>query len=175
MYPRGVNSQTIQRIFQRADTNRNGSIDAHELQRALSNGINTEFNMHTVQMMIAMFDRDFNGTIECNEFEALFNYIQRWRDCFMRFDTDRSGTIDAGELSVALQSFGYTLSPNFTRMMIARFDRTHRGVVAFDDFVYACICLQQLTNAFRPYDLRGNGWAQMSFEQFLSAAFSVIV
>ncbi|KAA0189738.1 Programmed cell death protein 6 [Fasciolopsis buskii] len=125
--------------------------------------------------MMSMFDRDYSGMIELNEFTQLVDYVQQWRACFQRFDRDNSGTIDAHELQTALRSFGYSLSPNFIRLMVSRFDRTRRGVVAFDDFIHMCVSLQQLTNAFRPYDIRGNGWAQMNFEQFLTAAFSVIV
>ncbi|CAL8097030.1 unnamed protein product [Calicophoron daubneyi] len=165
----------LRRIFQRADANGNGSIDANELQRALSNGINTPFNINTVRLMLSMFDRDYSGTIEFNEFCNLFNYVQRWRECFMRFDSDRSGTIDSRELTTAFQTFGYSFSPNFIRLITCRFDRTRRGVIAFDDFVYACACVQILTNAFRPYDIQRNGFAQMSYEQFLTAAFSVIL
>ncbi|CAL8097032.1 unnamed protein product [Calicophoron daubneyi] len=165
----------LRRWFQGVDKNGNGQIDAQELQRALSNGMNTAFNADTVRLMVAMFDRDYSGTIEFNEFCGLFDYVQRWRQCFKRFDTDNSGTIDAGEFSRALQTFGYTFSPNFVRMMIHRFDRNRRGVIAFDDFIYACVCLQILTDAFRPYDTHRNGWANMSFEQFLSAAFSIVI
>ena len=45
-----------------------------------------------------MFDRDHTGTIEINEFAALWNYIQQWKGVFERFDTNRSGQIEAHEL-----------------------------------------------------------------------------
>ena len=45
-----------------------------------------------------MFDRDHTGTIELNEFAALWNYIQQWKGVFERFDTNRSGQIEAQEL-----------------------------------------------------------------------------
>ncbi|TPP58302.1 Programmed cell death protein 6 [Fasciola gigantica] len=170
-----LSQQAVVNLFRGADTDRSGQIDHRELQRALSNGVGTPFNENTVRLMMSMFDRDYSGTIELNEFVQLVDYVQQWRACFQRFDRDNSGTIDARELQTALRSFGYSLSSNFIHLMVNRFDRTHRGVVAFDDFIHMCVSLQQLTNAFRPYDIRGNGWAQMNFEQFLTAAFSVIV
>ncbi|KAG5447926.1 Sorcin [Clonorchis sinensis] len=166
--------QTLRTMFRRADTDNSGQINAQELQRALSNGLNIPFNINTINMMMKMFDRDYSGQIEFNEFVHLVNYVEQWKNCFYRFDRDRSGSIDANEFQMALRTFRYNLSDNFVQYLIRRFDRTHRNVVAFDDFIYACVCLQQLTNAFRPYDPQGTGRAVMSFEQFLGAAFTIV-
>ncbi|VDQ04123.1 unnamed protein product [Trichobilharzia regenti] len=138
-------------------------------------GIGTTFNIRTVQLMISMFDRDGNGTIDVNEFMYLFKYVQDWQECFRRYDQDKSGRIDSRELQWALSSFGYRLSPAFVQMLICRFDRNKCGQIAFDDFIYACVCLQILTNAFKRFDVNCNGWAHFNFEQFLSAAMSIII
>ena len=75
-----------------------------------------------------------DGSIDVHEFAALWKYIQEWKDCFdrwasisfahsscwfcveltpstiwSRFDTNKSGNIDALELHQALSSFGYSL------------------------------------------------------------------
>ncbi|KAF6770671.1 hypothetical protein AHF37_10014 [Paragonimus kellicotti] len=124
--------------------------------------------------MMSMFDQDMNGTMNCQEFAQLFNYVQRWMACFRQYDTDRSGTISAQELQTALTSFGFRLSPQFINMLIRKFDRTRRGQIAFDDFMLACVCLQNLTNAFMRHDHNRSGVAQMAFEQFLFCGFSVV-
>ncbi|TGZ61100.1 hypothetical protein CRM22_008161 [Opisthorchis felineus] len=170
-----VDVKSLLKIFKSSDKDGNGRIDANELQSALSNGVHLPFNINTVSMMMKMFDRDGSGGIEFNEFAALYDYVYRWKTCFQRYDTDRSGTIDAQEMQVALRSFGYDLSHPFVCQMLRRFDRTTRGCIAFDDFIYACVCLHYLTDAFRPYDHNSNGWAEMNFEQFLMAAMSIIV
>lgn len=36
---------------------------------------------------------------------------QDWRNHFIRFDKDRSGTIDGTELQAALTAFGYKVTP----------------------------------------------------------------
>ncbi|KAF5398353.1 Programmed cell death protein 6 [Paragonimus heterotremus] len=174
MQSRPINQQTLQNLFRRADTNNNGQIDARELQGALSNGLNIPFNINVVTLMIKMFDRDYSGHIEFNEFANLFTYVDQWKTCFQRFDTDNSGFIDAQELHRALCTFRYNLSIDFIHLLMRRFDRTRRGQMAFDDFIHACVCLQLLTNAFRPLDTGNRGWAQMSFEQFLNAAMSIV-
>lgn len=168
------NIEMLRRVFARADTDNSGHIDSRELQNALVNGTNVPFNINTVNMMIRMFDRDGNGTIEFNEFASLVGYVEQWKQCFQRCDLDRSGFIDAQEMQQALRSFRYNLSDMFVYQLVRRFDRTRRGQIAFDDFIYACVCLQMLTNAFRPLDRQNTGKAMMSFEQFLMAAFTIV-
>ena len=46
-----------------------------------------------------MFDRDKKGTININEFGALFGYINQWKGTFEGYDRDRSGFIEQNELS----------------------------------------------------------------------------
>lgn len=53
-----------------------------------------------------MFDRDHSGTINFEEFKALWKYITDWLNCFRSFDTDQSGNIDRNELKNALTTFG---------------------------------------------------------------------
>lgn len=45
-----------------------------------------------------LFDRDNSGTIQLHEFQSLWNYIQQWKGVFERFDSNRSGSIEAAEL-----------------------------------------------------------------------------
>ncbi len=45
-----------------------------------------------------MFDKNSSGTIDVNEFQQLFNYINQWKGVFQSFDKDRSGKIEQQEL-----------------------------------------------------------------------------
>ena len=47
-----------------------------------------------------MFDVDKSGTIDFNEFAALWQYVTDWSDTFRSYDLDNSGTIDKQELTV---------------------------------------------------------------------------
>ncbi|VDQ04107.1 unnamed protein product [Trichobilharzia regenti] len=92
--------------------------------------------------MIAMFDKDMNGTMNLQEFGQLFAYVQQWQTCFRSYDRDNSGTIDVNELQTALTSFGYRLSSQFISLLVRKFDRHRRGSISFDDFILACVCLK---------------------------------
>lgn len=49
-----------------------------------------------------MFDHDNSGTIEFNEFYALWQYVTDWQKTFRSYDTDNSGTIDRHELKTGI-------------------------------------------------------------------------
>lgn len=48
--------------------------------------------------MIGMFDRDRTGTINFQEFGALWKYVNDWQATFKSYDRDNSGSIDKNEL-----------------------------------------------------------------------------
>ena len=102
----------------------------------------TPFNPETVRLMIGMFDRDHTGTINFQEFGALWKYVTDWQTTFRSYDRDNSGSIDKNELKTALTSFGYRLSDRFYDILIRKFDRTGSGTVAFDDFIQCCVVIQ---------------------------------
>jgi len=154
-------------VFQKVDRDGSGSINANELQSALSNGTFSPFNPETCRLMIGMFDRNNSGTIDFDEFGALWKYVTDWQACFRSFDRDNSGTIDRNELHTALTSFGYRLHPTTIDMLLKKFDRIGQGCVAFDDFIQCCVVLHQLTSAFRQHDTDQDGVIQIHYEQFL--------
>lgn len=169
----GVDQQFLWGVFSKVDRDRSGAISSHELQQALSNGTWTPFNPETVRLMIGMFDKDHNGTINFQEFGALWKYVTDWQKCFRSYDRDNSGSIDKNELKAALTSFGYRLSDRFYSILIRKFDRRGTGSVTFDDFIQCCVVIQTLTAAFQQYDVNRNGWIEINYEQFLSLVFNM--
>jgi Ca2+-binding EF-hand superfamily protein len=135
------NRDFLWQVFQRVDRDRSGNISAQELQSALSNGTWTPFNPETVRLMLGMFDRQNRGTINFEDFGALWKYITDWQACFRGFDRDSSGNIDGNELKAALTAFGYRLSDPTHQMFLRKFDRLGKGTIYFDDFIQCCIVL----------------------------------
>ena len=114
---------------------------------------------------------------------GLWGFLGAWRALFDRFDADRSGGISLGEYSTALAAFGYSLSPEFVRMMYGLYDRDARrgslggggaqspggeGGMSFDLFVQSCIGLKRMTDVFKRYDTDRDGYITLSFEEFLT-------
>ncbi|TKX23577.1 peflin-like protein [Elsinoe australis] len=171
-------------LFLSVDRDRTGQLSEESLRRALVNGDYTAFDLHTVKMMIRMFDTDRSGTINFEEFVGLWGFLAAWRGLFDRFDTDRSGHISMNEFSDALVAFGYRLSPGFVNLLFGTFARNVGGRgddagrekgLSFDLFVQACISLKRMTDVFKKYDEDRDGYITLSFEEFLTGAQSLFL
>lgn len=55
---------------------------------------------------LAFIQRDMSGTMGFNEFKELWAVLNGWRQHFMGFDNDRSGSVDRQELEKALTNMG---------------------------------------------------------------------
>ncbi|KAL7936054.1 EF-hand [Trichoderma chlorosporum] len=159
---------TLLPLFRAVDKDGTGHLSEKELSAALVNGDWTAFDIHTVRMMIRMFDADRSGTIGFQEFCGLWSFLASWRTLFDRFDVDRSGNISLPEFTDALIAFRYRLSPQFVELLFRTYDKRGEGVMSFDLFVQACISLKRMTDVFKRYDDDRDGYITLSFEDFLS-------
>ncbi|KAF8636675.1 hypothetical protein AX17_003481 [Amanita inopinata Kibby_2008] len=171
--PQGADPQ-VWHWFSAVDTDRSGYITANELQTALINANGAKFDLDTVKMLMNIFDTDRSGTIGFQEFTGLWKYIVDWQNVFRHFDHDQSGSIDGRELTEALQSFGYNLSPALLTLIEHKYAS---GPIAgygpppgitFDRFVRACVTIKTLTDSFKRLDVDRDGWVQLNYEQFMS-------
>ncbi|KAJ8321943.1 hypothetical protein KUTeg_000414 [Tegillarca granosa] len=117
-----------------------------------------------------MFDRDHSGTIDLNEFQSLWNYIQQWRGVFERIDSNRSGSIEHHELTQAFQQMGYNLSPQFVNVVICKFDTQARRCLTLDNFIQACVMLKTLTDMFKARDTSMSGNIRLNYEEYMTMA-----
>ncbi|KAK9899451.1 EF-hand [Cystobasidium minutum MCA 4210] len=177
--PAGVDPKLWQ-WFHIVDVDGSGSITPHELQQALINGDHSKFDKDTIAMLFGMFDVDRNGTIGFNEFVSIFKYVESWQGVFRRYDIDRSGTIEPHELERALSDFEYRLSPRLINLLCKKYSSISvdpRGSsttpgINFDRFVRCCVSVKALTDSFMAADTDRDGWAQISYDQFLAMALS---
>ncbi|GMH11393.1 hypothetical protein Nepgr_013234 [Nepenthes gracilis] len=89
---------------------------------------------------------------------------QEIKEIFDLFDTDRSGSIDAKELNVAMRSLGFEMTEEQINRMIADADRDGSGAIDFDEFCYMLTAKigerdtkEELVKAFRIIDQDNNG------------------
>ncbi len=122
--------------------------------------------------LLGLFDRDGNGTIDINEFQQLWQYINQWKGVFDRYDKDRSGNIDVNELYTAYNEMGFRVSMAFCQLVVMRFDRLNKRCLRFDDFIQSCVMLRSLTDAFKTRDTSLRGIIQVSYEDFMAMAIS---
>ncbi|KAM4770674.1 sorcin-like [Rhinophrynus dorsalis] len=146
-----------------------GQIDADELQRCLTqaglSGGYKPFNLETCRLMISMLDRDMSGKMGFNEFKEFGAVINGWKQHFMAFDADRSGTVDAAELQRTLGTMGYRLIPQALNNITKRYSSL--GRIGFDDYIACCVKLRALTDTFRRRDAAQQGIVNFQYDDFI--------
>ncbi|XP_045909557.1 grancalcin [Micropterus dolomieu] len=152
-----------------------GEIDAEELQRCLTqsgfSGSYTPFSIDTCRIMIAMLDRDFTGKMGFNEFKDLFTALNGWKQNFMMFDQDRSGTVEPHEMTQAINAMGYRVSPQTLNAIIKRYNKG--GRIFFDDYVACCVKLRALTENFRQRDTMHQGSVNFQYDDFILCTMAI--
>merc|ERR1712072_438065 len=75
------------------------------------------------------------------------------KEAFDLFDTDGSGAIDAGELSVAMQALGFNPSTSEIAKMMKDIDSDGNATVEFEEFMdnFQVDISKTLTGSFRTY------------------------
>ncbi|XP_052494687.1 sorcin isoform X2 [Budorcas taxicolor] len=139
-----------------------GQIDADELQRCLTqSGIAGGYKLQ----------RDMSGTMGFNEFKELWAVLNGWRQHFISFDSDRSGTVDPQELQKALTTMGFRLSPQAVNSIAKRYSTN--GKITFDDYIACCVKLRALTDSFRRRDTAQQGVVNFPYDDFIQCVMSV--
>ncbi|CAI9098588.1 OLC1v1035262C1 [Oldenlandia corymbosa var. corymbosa] len=89
---------------------------------------------------------------------------QEIKEAFDLFDTDRSGTIDAKELNVAMRALGFEATEEEIIRMIAEVDKNGSGAIDFEEFLHMMTAKigerdnkEELGRAFQIIDLDKNG------------------
>ncbi|KIR68278.1 calcium-binding protein [Cryptococcus bacillisporus CA1873] len=160
-------------MFTAFDSSRSGHLSAFDLQKLLAKDATMDAREDSVKMLMNIFDTDRSGSINFQEFEGLYRYIQDWHGIFNRFDRDSSGLIDRTELHSALMGFGFPLPPEMIRKIEKRFTPppvpgkdAPRGI-SFDRFLMACVTVKHYTEGFRRVDQRKEGKVTFSYENFM--------
>ncbi|KAF3692360.1 Sorcin [Channa argus] len=152
-----------------------GQITADELQRCLTqsgiSGSYQPFSLDTCRLMINMLDRDMSGTLGFTEFRDLWQALSSWKNTFMSFDRDHSGTVDGHELQQAISTMGYSLSPQAMNCIMKRY--SINGRIPFDEFVSCCVRLRALTDQFRRRDTTQTGNASFQYDDFIQVTMSI--
>jgi len=147
-------------VFRKFDLDASGTIDATELGllfQELGQGVSAE----EVDEIIEQYDEDRSGEIEFNEFLQIMRgfypskldefqreFIDCTRDfvefsraeidifiqCFREFDLDDSGTIDAKELELALNSMGQGCSGDDARDLIESLSESESNSIDWKHF-----------------------------------------
>ncbi|KAM6160340.1 calpain-1 catalytic subunit [Erethizon dorsatum] len=109
------------------------------------------FSLESCRSMVNLMDRDGNGKLGLVEFNILWNRIRNYLAIFRKFDLDKSGSMSAYEMRMAIESAGFKLSKKLYELIITRYSEPDLAV-DFDNFVCCLVRLETMFRFFKTLD-----------------------
>jgi len=163
--------RTLMDWFSAVNQDKSGHITAEQLGSALSAGGET-FNPQTVALMIQMFNRTSNATIDSLEFTYLFSYIKAMRQSFESYTGGKSdGLLDVTGVERALADARYRFyNPLSLRILCSKFDKRNKGRISFENFLEIGVFLGSMRTFFQKQGWRAegpDGFVAPEFENYI--------
>ncbi|KAK8761362.1 programmed cell death protein 6-like [Amblyomma americanum] len=160
-------------VFESMDRDRTGVINATELQRALANGTWKPFGEDLVMLMVKIFDREFTGKINFEQFSTLWANITDWYNSFKKVDRANCGRLDKTDLQTVFANMGHQLSLAVCHMMIRRFDQLGDNKIMMDDYLRMCVILHIANEEYKKINPEKTGSAKLTYDDFLCNTFEM--
>jgi Ca2+-binding EF-hand superfamily protein len=96
-------------LFESIDRDRSGYIEFGELSQGRSQSLSHLTFFFFFGFVSDLFDKNSSGSIDLNEFQQLYDYINQWKAVFESFDSDRSGRIEQNELNQGKTIYFWTI------------------------------------------------------------------
>lgn len=126
-------------VFQKFDTDGNGSIDSEEIKKMMSQ-LDVEQGDNSIEEMVKEADKNGDGEVDFEEFLQLLLVIERESDLqatFNRFDLDGNGFIDREELTKVFSELsGRSPSEQELDEMFKEADTNGDGQIDFNEFKF---------------------------------------
>lgn len=124
------------------------------------------FSMDACRCMINLMDRDGDARLGLTEFNVLWNKIRKWLVIFRQFDLDKSGSMNAYEMRLALESAGFKLNNQLHNLLITRYSEPDLSI-NFDNFICCIIRLETMYRFFVKMDTDRDGSVTFNMFQWL--------
>ncbi|XP_076262773.1 calpain-A-like isoform X1 [Rhynchophorus ferrugineus] len=123
------------------------------------------FSKDICRSMIAMLDTDRSGKLCYPEFKQLWCSLRNWKNAWMLFDKDKSGTFCGFEFGEAIEAAGYHVNNKLLNALMHRYGKD--GEITFDDFLMCAIKLKTMIDIFNKNDKSGSNSATFSLQEWL--------
>uniref|UniRef100_A0A6U2H5F0 EF-hand domain-containing protein n=1 Tax=Chlamydomonas euryale TaxID=1486919 RepID=A0A6U2H5F0_9CHLO len=171
--PMPTDPSQVAGYFSQIDVNRNGLLDAEELQKALAIG-GLHYGVNDTDLMVTAFDSSGSRALTLTEFQSLHQFLTSTTDKFKRADVRQAGTLGVAEVGASLREAGFTIDTQALDALIKRYDRNRTGALALDQFIRLSLFMHSATRTFSAFDTQRSNKVQFNFSQFIYASSHVV-
>ncbi|XP_041373111.1 calpain-9-like isoform X2 [Gigantopelta aegis] len=107
----------------------------------------THFNTESCRSLLTMIDNNRSGMLDLDETRMLWKDVKTYRDIFIRFDKDRSGTVDTFELNSMFGALGFPVNRAVLTSIVRRYGGRD-SKISLQDFVIVISKLILMYNIF---------------------------
>lgn len=156
-------------LFHKYDVSKSGRLTAHELQQVLQNDDFSKFKISSIDSIINLFGVSRFNSLNLNEFIYMYHKLSKWRDVYIKNDTNGSHTLTTLEFTESVKSMGYKIPIEVVENLFDQFSEFFGGskCLKFDRFVESVIWLIRLTKVFRQFDVEHNGVGVIEYKDFI--------
>ncbi|KAG9464835.1 hypothetical protein GDO78_019313 [Eleutherodactylus coqui] len=104
-----------------------------------SNGL----TLDTCREMVSLMDMDGTRTLSLTEFKTLWLKLQKYINIFIKNEKNKSGSVDAHEMRLALKDAGFSLNNKVQQTIAQRYSESDL-TINFDSFICCLIRLDTL-------------------------------
>jgi len=150
--------------FKAVDKDNSGTITSAELS-LLAFG-NKPIGLETAKKLIAVFDRDHNGSINFQEYSAMHKFLTCMQQAFFNADKDKNGLLDTQEVHQALSSTGFQVQLTAVRAMYIKCTMG-KSAMDFVSFISMVLSMALMRSKFDRSNPSTDGRITLSFEQLV--------
>ncbi|XP_077667955.1 calpain-9 isoform X2 [Eretmochelys imbricata] len=129
-------------------------------------------SLMTCRNIISLVDSSGNGKLEFNEFKIFWDKLKKWLHVYLKFDSDKSGTMSSYELRSALTAAGFQLNNYLLQLIVLRYadDQFH---IDFDDFLNCLIRLENANRVFLALSKKNRDFINLNINEFITLTMNI--
>ncbi|XP_066494215.1 calpain-12 [Tiliqua scincoides] len=149
-----------------------------ELQGLLNRTMSTlsqlktgDFSTEDCLKIIQCFSDGGTGRLTLREFKQVWIKMEEWEGIFVKYDLDRSGTMNAHEMQLALNAAGFHLNKQTTEVLLKKYSNPWLQI-DFSSFMSFMVRLERIFRHCKSQDVNGDGLIYMTQKEWMELSTS---
>ncbi|KAI4889878.1 hypothetical protein NFI96_029456 [Prochilodus magdalenae] len=115
---------------------------------------------------VVLMDSRGRGQLDWEMFQALWDKFRKWTEIFMKFDLNKTRSLDFLEISPALTAAGLQVDEFVLQLISLRYTEPDM-TVSYPGFLYLLLKLDTMIRMFQSFDVVGMGTVSVNYRQWL--------